>query len=74
MVNAFYCSWTTVTSGVLQGYVLFNIFISDPEEVTHQPVGRVLPEGRAAIQRGRGRLEEWAYRSIMDLGREGPCQ
>ncbi|KAK4824981.1 LOW QUALITY PROTEIN: hypothetical protein QYF61_022507 [Mycteria americana] len=83
-VNALYSSQRTVTNEVLQGFilrlVLFNIFINDPEEVmqgTHQVTnwgGRVLPEGRAAIQRGHGRLKACANRSIMDLGREVPCQ
>ncbi|KAK4825140.1 hypothetical protein QYF61_024120 [Mycteria americana] len=80
VVNESYSARMLVTSATQPGSALFNIFISDLEQVTkyaHQVVDDTrlggpdsALEGRPAIQRDLGRLEGWAYRNRTKFSKD----
>ena len=85
VVNSSFSDWQPVTGGVPQGSILgpmlFSIFISDLgtgikrglmefADDTKVSGEADTPEGRAALQGGLGRLEEWASKSLMKVSKD----
>lgn len=79
MISGPKSSWTLVTSGVLQGPILLNFFVNDPDNGTECTLSKSVyklgvantPNGRAAIHRDLDWVKNWAERNSHEAQQSG---